>query len=138
MSTTIRPSLSKKNKYWIEKHRYYELKHFCLQYPIWVDAKRHLDSLSVNPLLLEPVTTSNISDPVAKCQLAREYYSLKINLIEKAAIQTDEYLGNYILIAVTKNVSYEYLRTVLNIPCSRDVYYKLYRKFFWILNKLRE
>lgn len=38
MSTTIHPELSKKNTYWIEKHRYYELKHFCLQYPIWKEA----------------------------------------------------------------------------------------------------
>ena len=36
MSRT-RPELSKKNKYYISKHRYYELKHFCLQYPEWVE-----------------------------------------------------------------------------------------------------
>ena len=35
MSTDIRPEISPNNKYWIEKHRYYELKHFCLQYPLW-------------------------------------------------------------------------------------------------------
>ena len=35
MSTVIRPEISKKNLYWIPKHRYYELKHFCLQYPEW-------------------------------------------------------------------------------------------------------
>ena len=35
MSTTIHPEVSEKNKYWIDKHRYYELKHFCLQYPLW-------------------------------------------------------------------------------------------------------
>ena len=35
MGTVIRAELSKKNKYWIERHRYYELKHFCMQYPIW-------------------------------------------------------------------------------------------------------
>lgn len=26
MATTIRPELSEKNPYWIEKHRYYEIK----------------------------------------------------------------------------------------------------------------
>ena len=26
MGTTIRPELSEKNPYWIERHRYYELK----------------------------------------------------------------------------------------------------------------
>ena len=35
MATVIRAELSKNNKYWISKHRYYELKHFCLQYPEW-------------------------------------------------------------------------------------------------------
>lgn len=33
MGTVIRPETSKKNKYWIPRHRYHELKHFCLQYP---------------------------------------------------------------------------------------------------------
>lgn len=34
MRNDMRPELSQKNPYWIGKHRYYELKHFCLQYPI--------------------------------------------------------------------------------------------------------
>ena len=35
MATVLRSELSPKNKYYIDKHRYYELKHFCLQYPEW-------------------------------------------------------------------------------------------------------
>ena len=35
MSTVIRPEISDKKKYWISKERYYELKHFCLQYNEW-------------------------------------------------------------------------------------------------------
>ena len=31
----VRPELSKKNKYYISKHRYYELKHLCLQYTMF-------------------------------------------------------------------------------------------------------
>ena len=46
MGTTIRPELSEKNPYWIERHRYYELKHFCLQYPIWKKAYAALDGLA--------------------------------------------------------------------------------------------
>ena len=49
MATTIRPELSEKNPYWIEKHRYYELKHFCLQYPIWRKAYASLNSFSSKP-----------------------------------------------------------------------------------------
>lgn len=45
MGTTIRPEISKKNRYWIDKHRYYELKYFCLQYPTWKKAHSSLDSI---------------------------------------------------------------------------------------------
>lgn len=53
MATTIRPELSEKNPYWIERHRYYELKHFCLQYPIWKKAYAALDGLSRRPADME-------------------------------------------------------------------------------------
>lgn len=53
MSTTIRAEVSKKNPYWIEKHRYYELKHFCLQYPIWKQAYLSLSGLSSKPGVTE-------------------------------------------------------------------------------------
>ena len=74
MSTTIRPELSEKNPYWIEKHRYYELKHFCLQYPIWKKARAALSSLSQRPIDAVKLTGS-VGDPTAKCVEAREFYS---------------------------------------------------------------
>lgn len=49
MSKLSKPELSQKNPYWIEKHRYYELKHFCLQYPIWKKAYNSLDGVSKKP-----------------------------------------------------------------------------------------
>ena len=135
MSTTIRPELSEKNPYWIEKHRYYELKHFCLQYPIWKKARAALSSLSQRPIDAVKLT-SNIGDPTAKCVEAREFYSER--LIEKAAAETDAELGDYILKAVTQGISYDHLRARVNVPCCKDVYYELYRRFFWILNRIRK
>ena len=44
MGTVIRPETSKKNKYWIPRHRYHELKHFCLQYPLWKKAYLELQT----------------------------------------------------------------------------------------------
>lgn len=49
MGTTIRPELSEKNPYWIERHRYYELKHFCLQYPIWKKTYEAMNGLLGRP-----------------------------------------------------------------------------------------
>lgn len=75
MGTTIRPELSEKNPYWIERHRYYELKHFCLQYPIWKKAYAALDGLSRRPSDLEVFSKKGeISDPTVRCVEARSYY----------------------------------------------------------------
>lgn len=139
MGTDIRPELSERNKYWLTKHRYYELKHFCLQYPVWKQAYSSLDGLSKRPLDLEIFAkTGQTSDPTAKCAEAKEAFSRKIEMVEIAAIQSDRGLGEYIIRGVTEGLSYEVLKARYNIPCSKDVYYDRYRCFFWILNKLRD
>lgn len=139
MATVIRPEISEKNKYWIDKHRHYELKHFCLQYPEWKKAYVEFSDVSVPLSMIERVSTSNIpGDPTAKRATIRAYYSEKIKLIEKIALETDIYLHNYILRAVTEGLSFTYLKTRLDIPCGKDMYYDRYRRFFWLLSKARD
>ena len=138
MATNIRPKLSAKNKYWIEKHRYYELKHFCLQYLMWKRTYAAIDELSIQTSRLEQtISSSSPSDLTARYAIRKAYYSEKIELIEQIARATDEDLYDYILKAVTEGLSYTYLKTKLEIPCGRDMYYDRYRKFFWLLNKAR-
>lgn len=137
MGTTIRPELSEKNKYWIERHRYYELKHFCLQYPIWKKAYLSLDSLSKRPADLALFTQQAHGDPTARCAEAREFYFDRMNLLERVAQETHPVLASYILQAVTTGLSYDCLKARLEIPCCKDTYYDLYRRFFWLLNKER-
>lgn len=138
MATKIRPELSIKNKYHIDKHRHYELKHFCLQYPKWKKAYKSVDDTSISLSMIENLHTSNMpGDPTAKRALLKAHYSEKINLIEKTAMETDQYLCEYILKAVTEELSYTYLKTKLGIPCGRDMYYDRYRKFFWLLDEAR-
>lgn len=139
MATTIRAEVSLKNKYWINKHRHYELKHFCLQYPEWKRAYADFDNPGMPLSMIERVSTSNIpGDPTAKRAIMKAHYSKKIDFVEKVAKEADEYLYRYIIKAVTENLSYTYLKSRLNIPCSRDTYYDRYRRFFWLLDKARE
>lgn len=139
MGTDIRPELSKKNKYWIEKHRYYELKHFCLQYPIWKKAYLALTDLKSRPADMESFAKSNnLSDPTWKIAEARLYYESRMKMIEETARKTDETIGSYIVQAVTQGYSYDTLRVRFNIPCCKEVYYKLYRKFFLLLSHERD
>lgn len=139
MATTIRPELSEKNPYWIEKHRYYELKHFCLQYPIWRKAYSSLSGISGKPSDWAMfIVTSTLGDPTAKVGIARAYYSERTDMIERVAEQTDQQLAPYILKAVTEGWSYDILKDRLGVPCCKDTYYELYRRFFWLLNRERK
>ena len=116
MGTTIRPELSEKNPYWIVLDGY---------------ANPPKDSASF-------VITSTLGDPTAKCAMAKTYYSERTDMVERVAEQTDRELAEYILKAVTEGWSYDILKARLEIPCCKDVYYKLYRRFFWLLNKERK
>ena len=42
-------------------------------------------------------------------------------------------------IALVLGIILEYvLKIKMDIPCCKDVYYESYRRFFWILNKMRD
>lgn len=132
---TLKPELSEKNKHRIYSHRYYELKHFCLQYPYWKEQLKKIAAIDARTT--EVCSSSNVSDPTSRKAIARAYYTEKIALVEKAAKMTDETLAEYILLAVTTGTSYDKIYAGLDIPCSRQEYYKAYRKFFSILSHLR-
>lgn len=136
MGTSIRPELAKSNKYWLDRHRYYELKHFCLQYPTWNKMVNSIDGLSKRPDLL--VCTSDVGDPTANAAIAREFYVDRMRMIQACIAQTDPVIGKIILQAVTTGASYDVIKSRLDVPCCKDVYYDLYRKFFWILNYTRK
>lgn len=139
MGTVIRPEVSKKNKYWIDRHRYYELKHFCLQYKTWKMMYAGLEGFSKKPSEDDIFTRSNIhGDPTAKCAISKQFYSTRIDMVENAAKEADPELGDYIFLTVTEGISYEHLKARYNIPCSKDTYYDRYRKFFWILDRTQK
>lgn len=139
MATVIRPEISEKSKYYIDKHRYYELKHFCLQYKEWKKAYESCNDAIIFTSKFEKESSSNVtSDITAKYAIKKAQYAEKIKLVEEAAKEADDFLYVYILKAVTEGVSYPYLKTVMSIPCGRDMYYDRYRKFFWVLSNARD
>ena len=135
--TDIRPELSKKNKYWIERHRYYELKHFCLQYPLWKFYLKNIDGLE-GKKFPEGKSGSNFSDPVAWAVEHREEYCNKMILVQDAVMATSPEFSDYIFKAVTQELNYDNLRLVHGLPCCREYWYELYRKFFYILDNSRK
>ena len=139
MSTLIRPQISEKSKYYIDKHRYYELKHFCLQYNEWKKAYTSCCESIIFASRYDKIgSVSAPGDLTAKYAMRRAQYGEKIKLIEESARKADDFLYPYLLKAVTEGLSYPYLKTKLDIPCGRDMYYDRYRKFFWLLSEARD
>lgn len=139
MATVIRPEISEKNKYYIDKHRYYELKHFCLQYKEWKKSYELCNDSLIFAATFEKTHSSGApSDLTAKYAMRKVLYAERIKMIETAAKEADDFLYPYILQAVTEGLSYTYLKAKLGIPCGRDMYYDRYRRFFWLLSEMRD
>ena len=86
MATVIRPELSIKNKYHIDKHRHYELKHFCLQYPMWKKTYTDLSNIGITISAAEKLPSSNLpGDPTAKRAVARAQLVERIEMVENIA-----------------------------------------------------
>jgi hypothetical protein len=138
MSTLIRPEVSENNKYYISKQRYYELKHFCMQYGEWKRALKDISSLQSLETDRDFIVIGDVAKPVEKIAELRERYLACIEMVKKAAEETDKDLARYLLIGVTEGVAYDFLLSRLEIPCSKDTYYDRYRRFFWILDQSRK
>lgn len=136
MNGKVRPSVSNRNQYYIDKHRYYELKHFCLQYPVWRKLRNAISGVS-DPSDTYISKTNGVDDPTARAAMLRAYYSERIELIERAANETDAVIGGYLLKGVTEGLSYDQMAARYSVPCCREVYYRLYRRFFWLLDQIR-
>lgn len=135
MGTDIRPELAVSNKYWISKHRFYELKHFCLQYPEWKEAYQYVMEGCLPCGLRINEVREALSDPTPKLAILKTEYSNKIKVVEDTAKEATPELSDYILKAVTEGASYNFLKTRLDMPCGKDMFYDRYRRFFWLLDK---
>lgn len=110
-----------------------------MQYPLWKQSYHEFEDVLIPLSMIEGAPTDNLpGDPTAKRVMMKMFYAERIKLIEKTAIETDPYLYSYIIKGVTEAKGYTYLKTVLGLPCGKDMYYDRYRRFFWLLDKSRE
>ena len=130
----IRPELSNKNCYKLNKNRYYELKYFCFQYHEWLRQLETIDGYSNTNYTQVKTDNCSYGDKTYSSVVKREMYLNNIEMIKKVADNVDEYLSKYLIKGVTENLSYDILKVRFDIPCSRSVYYKKYRYFFALLD----
>lgn len=133
-----RAQLSAKNPCRIPKHRYYELKHFCLQYPDWKKALVLLDGWNTEPRDIPGIIKGRPPEsPTERQAIARLYYSGQIAIVDRCIDELDPTLAPFILKGVTEGLGFEKLQAQ-GCPCCREMYYEYYRYFFWLLSKERQ
>lgn len=131
----IKAELSPRNPYRLSKHRQYELMHFCLQYPEW---KRSLANLEMRvSCSYGPEKGPKMDRPLEELVIKRDGYRRLIEMVENAAKATDDQIGKYILKAVTEGLSFETVKMRYSVPCERDMWYDRWRKFYWVLDRVR-
>ena len=123
----MRTSISKKNPYWVSKHKFLELYHFSLQYKDW---EKEIAAVSFMPDDFE-------FDPTG--EIAAKLTVLKKNceMVKECCKDADRKLHRYLFLAVTEGLSYDALRSRYHIPCGKDYYFIRYRKYFWLLSRRR-
>lgn len=129
--------LSTKNPYYLTKHRFYEVYHYAMQYQEWKDEYRTAEQ-TMRGIAYDgvKVKSSGSGDALERVAIRLTELSEKIEMLEAVARETDKDLSEYILRGATdEQVTYNYLSMVLHIPCSRNTYYSLRRKFYWLLSK---
>ncbi|RHR51959.1 hypothetical protein DWX10_16200 [Clostridium sp. AF18-27] len=123
-------------KYGISKNRFRELYYWCLQYNEWRDELKYKTS-TVGAMEITGMPAAHGGGDATQ-QLAMHRAELEQNcrLIEQTAIEADPEIYQYIIKAVTdEDITYRYLKTIMDIPCGKDMYYDRRRKFFWLLNQ---
>lgn len=136
MSTKVRSELSERNQYRLSKHRYLELKHFCMQYDEWKEALRLLTPLR-SSFKEELIDDKRIADPTSELACWALYLRERIELLERIAAECLGHFGIYLLDAIVHEWTYETARARYSIPYCRDTWYTAYRRFFWLLDKER-
>lgn len=123
--------------YGISRHRYQELKAFCLQY----DEKKSKISRSLSAVNYDGMPHAEGSGSGLEGQAIRNVILRKdIEMIEQAAIAANADLYPYIIKSVTNDLSYpfvEYDEALGRIPVGINEFYGYRRLFYHFLDKLK-
>lgn len=99
-----------KREYELSKHRFYELKHFCLQYPEW------------KKLYFDADGWSGKGDTTSRDGIKRGDLKTYIDMLESCARSTDADILRFV--------------TIEGIIIPSEIRYA-YRRFFWELSRKR-
>lgn len=122
----------KLDEYNISKYQYRELHNFCLQYPEKRQKAASLLGTSSQNLTGMP-NGSGKSDETAKLVELRDKLLKDCEMIEQSAIEANSAWYQQIILGVTEDVPWRYLRLVRDMELPEKDYRAARRKFYYIL-----
>ena len=131
----LKNEISKKSKWYLSKHRYLELVHFCLQYPEWKQKLREIDILQ-SRVFVSGNSEIEWSDETYRLVDRRDEWINKIEIVERLAREVDPVLASYILLSVTTGMAFPQMQARHRVPYGKDIFYNKRREFFWRLDKI--
>lgn len=124
-------------KYTLSKSEFLSAKYYALRYKEW-KAEWELVTDTVRAIEYDGdiVQGGGAGNPTEQLAIRREELTHKIRIIEETAEETDPEMSKYILLAVTdEDMTFDKLKRISGIPCGKDLYYHLRRKYYYLLAK---
>lgn len=126
---------SKKSKYYLPKESFLTAVHYCKQYPLWVAEIETIAGTVKGISYDKPrVQASSDYDPTEEAAIRLSDVSKKKDLLDQIAVEIGGNLAEWIVYGVCYDVPY-YKLQMKGIPCGKDLYYLLRRRFYYEVSK---
>ena len=123
------------SKYYVPEQVYLTVVHFCRQYPLWkAELAIEPDTSKAIDYSSDRVQTSNQFDQTAEIAMDRKMIADKKEIVENTAREVAGVLAEWLLLGVGHGLTY-YQLVDKGIPCGKDMYYDIRRKFYYVLSK---
>ena len=134
--------LSRKNPYWLPRSVFLSTYYHCLSYQYYKDEYVALSAeVGVSGISYDNIGSSNhsIGSATESQAIKLAELSCKIDSIDdsvREACCDHPELIPYLHKTVTQEgIKYHYLSSVMHIPCTEKMFYKLRRKVYWICSQ---
>ncbi len=123
----------KLDEYDIGTYAYRELNNFCKQYRDKKRRLRELQSPYKSPQITGMPSGSGPGDPTGRSAERAAVLSQDIDMIERAAAEASPTERDLFLLAVTEDVSWDYMRLLKDLKMGRDKFNNRRRHFYYLL-----
>lgn len=125
----------KKSRYFLPKETFLTVVHYCKQYPLWVAELNALaDPRKAIAYTKDKIESSGNSDPTFEYATRRAKIEEKKSKVDEVSEIVAGMMSQWLILGVCYGFTFQQLHEK-NIPCGKDLYYKMRRQFYFEMAK---